>query len=48
MTEMHEDFVPNEQHFEDFYLKDKIEMIKDWAIVNHKFKDGTRKNYTVS
>ena len=45
---MHKDFVPNEQHFEDLYLKDKIEKTKDWEIENNKFKDGTRKHETVS
>ena len=32
MSEIHEDFVTNMQHFEDLYLKDKIEKIKDWQI----------------
>ncbi len=29
-------------------MKDKIEKIKDWIVVDHGYKDGTRKHYTVS
>ena len=48
MTEMHKDFVPNEQHFENLYLKDKIEKIKNWKISNYYLKDGKRNDLTVS
>ncbi len=45
---MHKDFVPNYQHFEDLYFKDKIEKIKNWKIENYDLKDGKRKDLTVS
>ena len=44
LTEKHEDFVPKEQHLQDPYYKDLIEKIKDWEIVDNKYKDGSRKH----
>jgi hypothetical protein len=29
-------------------LKDKIEKIKDWEVIDNGYKDGTRKHRTVS